>query len=608
MLNFSRSIGCALVAVVWACGGSKPTVDVKPPTLVSTSPSLGSPVPVDAVLRLRFSEPVKRSSLFWTATGAAEETPDSLLLVAADDRGAIVKTSSNEADTPPVSATTREKLVPVEVTLSEDRTEVSIRPLAPLAGDAAYFLYVSKRLSDDANNRLVNPDTKKNETLEMRFTTAPLPDDVRPVATLLVPAAHVVGAPDQTQPLDLARVQVLFSEPMDVATVTPDRLRIVEEGTGTVLAPSGLAWNGNILSMDLPTHPAGGDCVRLCPAKLYVLSIDPSVTDLAGNAVVAPDENQYFLSAACLDTAAPRLASDSAEVRPSDVTAIVTWRSDEASTSRVEFDDCGAAACPEPVDGPVSVCAGNVDICALPSDEASFACTHTVRLTGLVASTSYAIRVLSFDVGGRGPTALTASFTTLAPQPRLALTELLATPQGLDDVNKGKFVEIQNVGSAAIDLAPVGGKAWTLARCGDADCSTAALTNKWSMKPSGPATSLAPGAFAVAAGKLFDAPAMAVPADTMLLVSTGTSTTVVANGLTSTVAYRYALLSPEGDVVSTYGAHLGKPDASGVKGHSFERKDPAGDDSADNWAVSSAPLAGAPGTSATPGRKNSTTP
>jgi hypothetical protein len=128
------------------------------------------------------------------------------------------------------------------------------------------------------------------------------------------------------------------------------------------------------------------------------------------------------------------------------------------------------------------------------------------------------------------------------------------------------------------------------------------------MKPAGTTTSLVPGAYAVAGGKLFDAAAMGVPAETMLLVSSGSSTTVVANGLTSTVAYRYALLSPDGEVVSTYGAHLGKPDVSGVKGRSFERRDPAGDDTADNWAVSSAPVAGAAGTSATPGRKNSVSP
>jgi hypothetical protein len=614
MKNLARFIGCALALALaaTACGGaSKPAVDVKAPTLVSSSPSLGAPVPVDAVLTLRFSEPVKRSSLFWTATGATGETPDSILLVAADDRAVVVKASSNEADTPPVSDATRKKLVPVEVTLSDDRTEVRVRPLSSLAGDAAYFLYLSKRISDDANNRFVNPDTKKNETMELRVTTAPLPDDVRPTATLLVPAAHVVGQPDQTQPLDLPRVQVLFSEPMDVASLTAVRIRLVEEGSGVTLAPTALAWDGNILSMDLPAHPAGGDCVRLCPARLYVLSLDAAVTDLAGNAVQNPDENQYFLSAACLDTAVPRLAMDSVAVQPSDVTAVVTWRSDEASTSRVEFDDCGAATCPANVDGPVSVCGGNVDICALPGDEASFACTHMVRLTGLVAGTSYAVRVLSFDVGGRGPTALTASFTTLPPQPRLALTELFATPQGLDDANKGKFVEIQNVGNAAIDLAPAGGKAWTLARCGDADCSPAALTNKWSMKPSGTTTSLAAGAFAVAGGKAFTAEAaaaMGVPAEAMLLVTAGTATTLLANGLTSTVAYRYALLSPDGAVVSTYGAHLGKPDASGVKGHAFERKDPAGDDIVDNWAVSSAAVAGAAGSFATPGRRNSVTP
>jgi hypothetical protein len=87
----------------------------------------------------------------------------------------------------------------------------------------------------------------------------------------------------------------------------------------------------------------------------------------------------------------------------------------------------------------------------------------------------------------------------------------------------------------------------------------------------------------------------------VLLKNDGTATTVLSNGLTSTTAYAYALLSPEGQVVSTYGAHLGKPDAAAVKGRSFERTSPGVADTAEHWRACDVPVSGAPGNFATPG-------
>jgi hypothetical protein len=297
-----------------------------------------------------------------------------------------------------------------------------------------------------------------------------------------------------------------------------------------------------------------------------------------------------------MDTFGPRFAPGSGVV-VDDTTARIDWRTDEASSSEVYFSICGDGSCPEPFVGASAACA--VDICALPDEVDTFACHHTVELRGLEPSTTYTVTLASSDAGGRATSGETLTFTTLAPQPRLAITELFATPQGMD-ANKGKFVELQNIGRIPVDVTPTSaGKGWKLARCSDATCTT--MTNLWPMKPATGAGTLSPGDVAVAAGRDFDAAAMGVPAEALLLRNDGSATTVLSNGLTSTAAYTYALLSPDGKVVSTYGAHLGKPDAAAVKGRSFERTSAGASDAAEHWRACDMPVAGAPGNFATPG-------
>jgi hypothetical protein len=586
-----------------ACGGlPERRVDITAPRLVSAQPGSGV-VPANVTFRLRFSEPLKRSTVFWSAVaadGGTVEAPDAVLLVPATARDKVVRSSSGKTsyavDNLPLSQTERESAVPAEVALSEDRTELTVAPSDGLTPDATYHLFLSRELADDANNRLVNADTKVNESFELRFVVAPAVDDVAPVARLRSPVAGQDGVS-----LELDTVEVSFSEPVDHDSVDLSRAGLVETSTGMTMSFAGHEWRGDVLALALPAAlPDGyedgtGMCATLCIGDRYTLSADGLVRDVAGNASVT-DAGQAFGAAMCMDTFGPRFGA-AAEVVVDDTTARLVWTTDEPSSSEVYFSLCGDGVCPEPVVGASAAC--DVDVCALPDEVDAFACVHTVELKDLEPSTTFTVTLASADAGGRATSGETLTFTTLAPQPRLAITELFATPQGID-VNKGKFVEIQNVGRIAVDLAPatVGG-GWKLARCSDAVCGT--TTNVWPMKPATGSGTLAPGDVAVAAGRDFDAAAMGVPAGTMLLKHDGNATTVLSNGLTSTTAYTYALLSPEGKLVSTYGAHLGKPDAAAVKGRSFERAAPGAPDTAGNWRACDLPVAGAPGNFATPG-------
>jgi hypothetical protein len=400
--------------------------------------------------------------------------------------------------------------------------------------------------------------------------------------------------------VDLELVDVVFSEAMDENSWSPGSITLREEGTGKTIFPAESAWAENVLTLVLPPNTGAG-CGTLCPGVTYVLQTDESITDVAGNPVSVPVDGQSFTAATCTDTAPPRVAAASVVASPSDTSATIRWNTDEPSSSSVELVVCDGGGClAPPFTGGDANC--SVDTCNLPSDEASFACAHTVKVTGLEPQKTYTVVAISADPGRREGRSQEVTFTTLAPLPKVVISELFATPQGLTDANRGKFVELYNAGSTPVDLND-----WALGRCADPSCAT--ITNRWTLKASaaGASTTLAPGAFAVAHGKAFDMAAMSVPAGTLEFL--GSSDTLLANGLTSTTAYTYVLLAPGGSSpISSYSAHLGKPNLTSNNGRSFERKDLAGDDVVSNWAVSTAAVPGAAGNFATPGLRNSVTP
>ncbi len=439
-----------------------------------------------------------------------------------------------------------------------------------------------------------------------------VPDTTPPTVQLSSPAAGATGIA-----LDLPALVVAFSEAIAPSSWSAELVTLREVGSGRLLVPAAASFDasGLLLTLMLPATTLPG-CATLCPSESYELVVGGAITDVAGNALAPVGAGERFFSAGCTDAAAPRIASTAAVSLVGDQSATVSWTTDERATASVAFVSCGGGSCPADVAAVDAAACDSVDICALPADEAGFACGHTARLTGLTPSTTYQVEVRATDSGGRAAVPVALTFTTLAAQPRLAITELFAAPKTastgpLTDADQAKFVEIQNIGLIPVDLTPTGSgatrKAWKLARCPDSACS-GTLTNVWSMKPTSGSAVLAPGEVAVAAGNSFDPVLMGLPSGVTELRNDGTSTTVLSNGLTASTAYAYALLNPDGVIVSTYGNHLGKPNLAATSGRSFERRDPAGADDAANWSVSNATVAGAAGNYATPGARNSVTP
>ncbi len=601
----------ALVSVA-ACGPAQQSVsvDLVPPHVVSVTPGPAA-VPPAALLTVRFSKPIAKDRIYWTLPKSNETVPDSVLVGRVADRDALVRA----ADNPPLSKSERAKTVEAAVTLSADRTTLTVAPSQPLQGTRDYVLVLSRRIADEHLNGLCAPGSKVNATQVWAFSTDFTPDDAPPAASLDSPPPGTQGVPT-----DLPRLAVRFTKPIDSNSAALGRIGLLDLTQHLSLEPAALTWSGTDALLAL-RQDIGQGCATLCPSHSYALYVDPTVTDVDGHPVQPVNPNtQSFVAASCLREVPPDIAPASIRATPSDRGATLAWLTDEPSSSRVVYTPGGAdalAACLkggscETATGPDASCW--VDPCAAP-DEANETCRHTVRLPGLEAQATYTFAVESQDAGGRQAQSAASTFTTLAPLPRLVLSELFASPVGLTDENGkpsadlGKFVEIYNADSQPVDLTPTGSgstrQAWALARCADATC-TGGLTRVWPMKPIGSATVLQPGGFALAVGQAFDPVRVGVPFGTILLGNDGTSRTVLGNSLSKSAAAAYALLAPGGVVVSTYGGWLGVP--SDDEGHSFERIDPTADDDASGWATATDELLDAPGNFATPGRRNSRWP
>lgn len=580
--------------------------DLKRPYVVGIVPS-GNAVAADAEFVIRFSKPVQKQTVFWFDEDLGEDLPEGIVLAKGDDEEYMRKA----ANTMPLTVTQRKKSIPLDVRLNPTRELATVKPLQPLEGLTDYVLIVSRRVRDDHFNSLVRaPGSTTPETMVFAFTTAPAPDLTPPKAYLKNPVAGSLGVS-----IELPRVVVEFSEDIAAETLAKDRVGLKVRDTGETVFPTSVSLDGLLATLVLKKDPRQG-CDKLCLDQEYELWVSNKVEDLSGNGVSGSNfAEEYFKSAICIDEHPPRIADSSIKANPLDVSVTVTWKTDEASTSQVQLvagdtDDLLSACDTEPMDAACIVVDGMdaacmTDVCDLSDSPDDWLCAHKVTVTGLTPSTAYSLRVISADAGNRSVESGIIHIETLAPLPKVVITEVFATPQGLSSVNAGKFIELFNAGTVDVDMT-----GWKLARCADALC-TIEDGSPWVFVPaeSGKSNLLTVGSYAVAAGTAFDPAVMGVPEDALVLH--GSTPTLLANGLVSGSTKTYVLLTPQDQLVSAYGGWLGVPSAEATKtkpknnGKSFERIDSDNPDDASNWALGTAEIAGAPGNFATPGRKNS---
>lgn len=207
-------------------------------------------------------------------------------------------------------------------------------------------------------------------------------------------------------------------------TITLDTTTPVISGIGTSnLTPSGitLSWTtgeGANTQVDFGTTTSYGSSSALDASMVtshsVVLSSLSSSTlyhyrvksrDAAGNLTTSRDYT--FTTTGVPDSTAPVISDISTgNITSSD--AIITWTTDEASTSRIEYGT-------------------SINYGLFSSPDNTLAASHTVTLSGLTQNTAYYFRVLSSDQSGNQAVSAGSSFTTLFDSQQV-------TPAAIDDL------------------------------------------------------------------------------------------------------------------------------------------------------------------------------
>ena len=212
----------------------------------------------------------------WTfTTGAAPDTTPPT--VASTFPGnAVVGVASNAS----VTATFSEAMAPaslssVTFTLAQGATAVAgavtssgavatFAPTSPLAASTVYTATVSTGVTDLAGNAMVAP-------YSWSFTTGAAPDTTPPTVSSTVPAGAATAVAVN------AGVTVTFSEVMAPASISTATVTLLQ---GTTAVPAAVTSAGAVATLT-PTSP-------LAASTVYTATVSTGVTDLAGNAMVAP--------------------------------------------------------------------------------------------------------------------------------------------------------------------------------------------------------------------------------------------------------------------------------------------------------------------------------
>ena len=334
------------------------------------------------------------------------------------------------------TAAERALFVSAGATVANDQLSLELAPDAPLP-PGSFFLLVSPRLRDTAGRKLTGNGARFGFDIEAA-AAAP---------RLLTPRAG------STAPLNLARVRVL---------ATDAGVSLVDEHGGVVSGP--IEGPGEVL---LP-------CTGLQAGAAYALSVGGARVEDAG-----------FVVSPCARTQAPLISSIALAALDTSVAAEVLL--DWPASVRIEVSPAGVSCA-----GGCASAAALADCTADACAPRAAACAATLRLAGLSPASDYTLRVVVQDDEGHTAASAPRAFSTLAPLPRLILSEVMIDAQPLPRT-PGQYVEILNQGPGAAALEG-------LALVGPDGIARPLLAST----PPLP-LSLAPGGRALAVGDSFDA-------------------------------------------------------------------------------------------------------
>ena len=208
------------------------------------------------------------------------------------------------------------------------------------------------------------------------FTTGPAPDITPPYATNRSPAPGATGVP----------INTLIA------------LEIRDAGVGVDQSTITIAVNGSPVTPSISGTPEAYTISYNPPVDFNydeTVSVEVDASDLNGNAMAT--DVYSFTTGPAPDTTPPVISNVQA-TSITDNSAVITWTTDEASDSNVQYGTTSGS---------------------YPSSKnnTNLVTSHSITLTGLSDDTPYFFRVASSDGSGNGPTLSNESSFTTDPAP-----------------------------------------------------------------------------------------------------------------------------------------------------------------------------------------------
>jgi len=387
---------------------------------------------------------------------------------------ALVERAAAAIEHSRLSAEERSLLVGARAAISAGAAELDLAPEKPLLA-GGYWLLASTRLKDAAGHHL-QAAARFHYSVAAAARTGP---------TLVAPPAG------STTAANLARVRVSVPEGGGVVSVV---------GPSGALASA--AATSGVLELQLCPAWAGSGCTALRAGQTYSLALDGK-----------PVADATFVASQC-----PRLDPPRAEVRvrPRDTSILADVRLDWPARVALQVGTCPGPFCG--VDEGFASCAP--DPCTPPAEAG---CAVSLRVDGLLKSTPYALHLV------RAPG---EQVMTTGALPRLAISEVMASPPLPVPRSDGEYVEILNAGTTAADLSRAALEGIDgIARAVAPDATGAVV--------------LLPGARALAVGASFDASRYSLPAGVPVLRAS--TQRLLGRGLSNDSPPLIALLASDAD-------------------------------------------------------------
>ncbi|MFN2547909.1 MAG: Ig-like domain-containing protein [Myxococcales bacterium] len=378
-------VSAVLPAVFAACAkvtAAEESIDAGPsqPAVTAIEPQPGA-VAGNSQFVVHFSEAMDEGQLL-AASGRSETV---VLTAEADVERAAAAIEHSE-----LSAHERSLLVPAEPDIAADRKSITLVPDHVLAA-GNYFLLISPRLKDADGRKLAGSG------MRFAYQVAPPPRKARLVSPL----------PGGDAPSNLLMVRAFA-----------DAGRVALWGPGGSEVASADAHGDVPLALNS----------ALMPGVKYTLALDG-----------VPDDAQSFTAASCARTAAPAMLAGQAQLSVRDTSVLVSLTLDWPATVKVMIADSG-----EPCSGECVTASAYVSCRAAACGPQLFGCKVELDVDGLAPASDHVLRVVAEDDLGhlmRGPL---QSFTTVAPLPRLVISEVMAAPPSPEP--EAEYAELLNLG------------------------------------------------------------------------------------------------------------------------------------------------------------------